>query len=215
MEELLQLYGIPLAYVDGQKVAKLARDELAEPTKASLLDCIANRDEVVPIIAATGQRFKADAGETLAASLIQSVWRMHGLRNSFNAMKKERHAAAAIQEVWRSTMVRTAFLAGLWRKRTREREEMRDLQEDLVTSWPAIKGKHRVVVHVPSVTYDLAKRKTMCEEELVVAVAVTMVLLLLRRRRRLQLRLRLRLREDLWCGCFCSCCCGCHCPLLC
>lgn len=161
LEELLQLYSIPLAYVDGQKVARLALDELTEPSKAALLDCIANRDEVLPIIEATGQRFKASAGETLAAVLIQSVWRMHGLHGEFQARRSELHAAEAIQEMWRNAMVRATFLATLWRKRTRDRDDMQELQNDLITSWPLIRHKHRVVVHVPSVAYDVHKRRTM------------------------------------------------------
>ena len=161
LEDLLQLYSIPLAYVDGQKVAALALDELTEPTKEALVDCIANRDEVLPIIEATGQRFKADAGETLAAILIQSVWRMYGLRRDFVAERSRLHAAAAIQEMWRNAMVRASFIATLWRKRTRDRSDMDELQTELVASWGSVSHKHRIVVHVPSVGYNIEKRKTM------------------------------------------------------
>ena len=63
--------------------------------------------------------------------------------------------------MWRSSMVRVSFLATLWRKRTRDRDDMQELQNDLITSWPLIRHKHRVVVHIPSVAYDVDKRRTM------------------------------------------------------
>lgn len=42
----MQQYAVPLAYVDGQKLALLALDPLAERDETALVECLVNKDQV-------------------------------------------------------------------------------------------------------------------------------------------------------------------------
>lgn len=94
----MQRYHVPTAYIDGQAVTEIASDELRSDKKTTLgpevlMRCIANQDQVFPLLKLAGQRFRdprpldpnpegTDAtpwtvGQALAAVAIQSIFRMH------------------------------------------------------------------------------------------------------------------------------------------
>ena len=58
LEALLKEFGVPLAYVDGKKLAKLAAVDLGAPSRDDLLNCLANRGDVEPLMVSQAQVFK-------------------------------------------------------------------------------------------------------------------------------------------------------------
>lgn len=77
LEDLFSRYTVPLVYVDGQRVAALARDELARPSVAQLMKCVANAEELAAVLRLPGRRFTGPGGRKVAAELIQATYRMH------------------------------------------------------------------------------------------------------------------------------------------
>ena len=51
-------YSVPLAYIDGQKLAALALDPLAPQDEPALLACVVNADQVAACMSQPGQRFR-------------------------------------------------------------------------------------------------------------------------------------------------------------
>ena len=74
LEELLGKFSVPMAYIDGHSVIKLAeRAELERPTGEQLLECIANVDQVGSLLRIPGRRFTKDDGGKNRASLCVSL----------------------------------------------------------------------------------------------------------------------------------------------
>ena len=73
LSSLMARYSVPLAYVDGQKLASLALDPLAVHDERALLECLVNKDQVGACMSVPGQRYRAGAAdaETAAATELQ------------------------------------------------------------------------------------------------------------------------------------------------
>lgn len=67
LEKLMNLYHIPNAVVDGNKLVTLAEEELTRPNEEELLDCIINYSQVMEIINNPKKKFKGPKGPELAA----------------------------------------------------------------------------------------------------------------------------------------------------
>ena len=74
----MRRFSVPLAYVDGVKLATLALDPFGARDEASLLDCLVNREQVAACMAQPGQRFCHGAEDVreAAATEIQAGTRM-------------------------------------------------------------------------------------------------------------------------------------------
>ena len=62
---------MPLAYVDGKKLATLAEDELLAPSLEDLLDTLVNQNQVRTLVAVPGRRFVSVDKESAAATLVR------------------------------------------------------------------------------------------------------------------------------------------------
>lgn len=61
---------VTLVYIDGHEVERLAAEDLGTPSQHDLLRCVVNIDEVAPLLATLGQRYKGEKGEAAAATKI-------------------------------------------------------------------------------------------------------------------------------------------------
>ena len=66
----MRRFSVPLAYVDGAKLATLALDPFRSRDEASLLDCLVNREQVAACLAQPGQRF-CHGGDVREAAVIE------------------------------------------------------------------------------------------------------------------------------------------------
>ena len=89
IQRLLQESEVEMAFVNGQKVAMLAGNEmdLKKPSKEDLYDCINNKDEVASRIRIPSLMFKGQEGPLLAATVIQKNWRTHKARVAYTYLK--------------------------------------------------------------------------------------------------------------------------------
>lgn len=160
LEELLEAYGVPLAYVDGKRVAQLAVVDLGVPTREELLSCLANRQDVEPQMQSVIQTFRQGiAGHHKAATKLQSIWRMFVKRRDLRHLVAATRAAEIIQRQW-----------GVHQAHVKTRRAIAILQDGLlvrwrstmdafVQNWPTIKHNKRVVIHMPSVSYPVFHSK--------------------------------------------------------
>ncbi|ETV97891.1 hypothetical protein, variant [Aphanomyces invadans] len=160
LEAMLTNYSVPLAYVDGQKLMKIAAMDGTARGTMELLSCILNMDEVSSLMRRPGQRFKGKSGPDLAAVLLQSVWRMYITKKRL----KNHHGnedAAVIQRIYRSYRCFSQLQQRL--KSVREADlRIWDAQmQRFRANWDSIKMQRRVVVHVPSFSSEERTRLKM------------------------------------------------------
>ncbi|RHY54618.1 hypothetical protein DYB38_002878 [Aphanomyces astaci] len=153
LEAMLTSYSVPLAYVDGQKLMKIAAMDATTRGTTELLSCILNMDEVSSLMRRPGQRYKGSQGPDLAVVLIQSVWRMFLTKKRL----KNHHGnedAAVIQRIYRSYRCFSQLQQRL--KLVREADlRIWDAQmQRFRANWDTMKMQRRVVVHVPSFASD-------------------------------------------------------------
>ena len=154
LEDLLTLFAVPMAFIDGQAVARLAQDELAQLTTDRLLACIANVDQVQTFIRIPGRRFVHEGGTELAATLVQSTYRAHRCRRRYGRFLLERDATLTIQRRWKQWQA-MAHARGLIRqRRIEDAQKWRRMREGLAQSWDAMKTKRRTVIHIHSLSRD-------------------------------------------------------------
>ena len=93
----MRRFSVPLAYVDGAKLATLALDPFGAPDEASLLDCLVNREQVAACLAQPGQRFCHGADVREAAAIeIQAGTRMALGRHHAARLRHMRWAAQVL-----------------------------------------------------------------------------------------------------------------------
>ncbi|KAF0696818.1 Aste57867_12480 [Aphanomyces stellatus] len=160
LEGMLTSYSVPLAYVDGQKLMKLAAMDSTTRGIADLLSCILNMDEVSSLMRRPGQRYKGSDGTRAAAVLIQSIWRMHSTKKRL----KNRHGnedAAVIQRIYRSYRCFNQLQQRLKAVREADMRAWEAQMQRFRAHWDRIKLQRRVVVHVPSFSADERTRLKM------------------------------------------------------
>lgn len=155
LEALLKSYGVPLAYVDGKKVALLASVDMGIPSKDELLHCLANRAEVEPLTVSTAQQYaQAQHGHDVAASKIQSVFRMRTQRKRYQHLRAATLAARLIQRQWAVHRGHTKTRKTLQIQREALIARWRHSMQTFASDWGRIKQSRRVIVHVPSLSYS-------------------------------------------------------------
>lgn len=157
LEEFLKAYGVDLAYVDGRKVALIASYQTEGSRlmkEQDLLSCIANREDVEPLLGDYHQLFfYGTTGHHLAASKIQSAWRMYRQRIAYVHLLLGTRAATVIQRQW------AVHRAHLTTKRTiKTVKETRLLRwrktmAEFVEKWPRIRESRRLIIHIPSLSF--------------------------------------------------------------
>lgn len=152
LEELLSVYFVPLAHVDGSQVLNLARTGQSSFSRTELLNCVLNRDQVATLLARPGQRFKGKDRRKRAAKVLQSALRMFARRRAFRRQCMQTQSAIAIQRRWRVWLATAKLKVRLdeWRAEREDRWAERMLW--LRTNWASMSSSSRVIVHVPSLS---------------------------------------------------------------
>eukprot|EP01064_Diplonema_japonicum_P026301 TRINITY_DN3771_c0_g1_i1.p1 TRINITY_DN3771_c0_g1~~TRINITY_DN3771_c0_g1_i1.p1 ORF type:complete len:943 (+),score=239.09 TRINITY_DN3771_c0_g1_i1:98-2926(+) len=154
LERLLTEYGVPLAYIDGKVVAKLAQIDMGPMAHDQLMACITNRDDVTPLLKTPGRKYQDGMdGVHNAAVKVQSIARMFLQRRRFKDLRESNFAALLIQRHWQihqqHMVTRTQINKGLLKEETRWRR----LMDSFIHDWGKIKDEKRLVIHIPSLSY--------------------------------------------------------------
>jgi IQ domain-containing protein H len=155
LERLLKKHNVPVAVIDGPRVADLA--VLEQLQIEELLRCVANLDQIQPLLVL--QRSSVDKKlkrKARAAIKIQAIIRGYlGRRRVFHMQVMEK-AAIVIQSAMRTytSMVKTKRL--LRKKRQGDLARWKELVDDLRDRvWPAVQtGKEHVILHIPSLSIE-------------------------------------------------------------
>lgn len=164
LRALLAEYAVPLAYVDGKKLAELALDALAARTERELLACLVNAEQVESHMRRPGARYaggeRAAAGRR-AATAIQAEWRRMRVARDYARLRARHAASMTIAHWWRCFRERTATRALLADRRAREQAAWEAMSARFWKEWPRIRRSRRVIVHVPSLSYSERQRRTL------------------------------------------------------
>ncbi|KAK2552797.1 IQ domain-containing protein H, partial [Acropora cervicornis] len=165
LEEFLKNYRIPIAFIDGDRLADLSLVfELGQtPTFQHFLSCILNAEDVENIFKMPGRRYLGPKGTDMAAIKIQSTWRRYKDRSAYLQYRKRKWAAGVIAISWimscKISMVRKQLRET--RKLQLRRFKMRN--KEFRENWPHIKNSRRVIIHLPSLGYPQHIREGLSE----------------------------------------------------
>lgn len=161
LERLFAHHAVPLAYIDGRRVERLAEDDLTTPTIEDLLSCVVNTGQVLPLVHLPGRRYRGLEGTDAAAAKIQATWRMYIDRIVYRQYRRATSAVVNIQRCWRKHNRYQQTLAKLNEIAEEQARAFREGQAAFAERWPQIRARRRVVIHIPSLSLDLRSRKRM------------------------------------------------------
>eukprot|EP00996_Jenningsia_fusiforme_P005966 NODE_70_length_3522_cov_45.796142_g62_i0.p1 GENE.NODE_70_length_3522_cov_45.796142_g62_i0~~NODE_70_length_3522_cov_45.796142_g62_i0.p1 ORF type:complete len:721 (+),score=127.27 NODE_70_length_3522_cov_45.796142_g62_i0:1197-3359(+) len=146
-------FAVPLMWLDGCKVAALAEIDLGMPTHEQLMGCVVNRSEVEAMILHPGQRFCVGKdGYHSAAKAIQAVVRMHLQRRRYDRLRLEHSAARSIQKGWELCQAHLETRRRIMQSLKEREMRWQQICTDFAASWPEIRKRPRLVVHIPSLS---------------------------------------------------------------
>ncbi|XP_072037895.1 IQ domain-containing protein H-like [Amphiura filiformis] len=156
LERFLASYAIPVAFINGDKLADLAIEyELdKQPSHKDLLTVIINIDDIRALISRPGRRYLGPDGEDVAATKIQSTWRRHMDRLAYLDYRKKKWAAGVIAISWVMHVKMAKIRKQLKTTRKQQLEWMREKTQQFQKSWNRIKKSRRVLIHLPSLGYS-------------------------------------------------------------
>ena len=161
LEKLLAKYSVPIAYVDGNKLALLAQIDYRQPTTDDLLECLVNLDQVLEFVHVPGRRFKGAGKEANATSVLQAVYRGHLCRRGFRDAMIRFKSALVIQRYWKTILACRHTARVMARLEEERAAHFAALAQQLAQSWPELARRKRVVVHLPSISREEAQRMSM------------------------------------------------------
>lgn len=102
VQKLLKDHTVPLATINGQKLAQIASDfDFNEnPTKSDILSVIKNQSAVEKLLNRPGQRRRGQGGTAVAAAAIPRRWWCHGA--ALGSGQQQQWAAGVLGASWRS-----------------------------------------------------------------------------------------------------------------
>ncbi|ELT97689.1 hypothetical protein CAPTEDRAFT_178180 [Capitella teleta] len=163
MERMLTNYAVPIAFVNGDKLADLSLEFELErpPTNADLLSVIVNREDVETLINRPGRRYVGHSGRDEAAKKIQATFRMYHDRSKYLEYRRKKWASGVIALSW-------LMHIKLARVRKQLRQSRLDLLEThkrrtkyLARNWERISHSPRVIIHIPSCGHSRHLRQSM------------------------------------------------------
>lgn len=159
--KLLSDYSVPIAFIDGTRLADMSLyfEVGPKPTMKDLLICVINSNDVEKIIRIPGQRYLAADGDHMAAICIQSIWRGHRHCKVYREERRKKTAASLIALNWIMTCKRTYMRKHLQHRKNKYLEGFRARFSSFKKDWPRIKVSKRVIVHIPSLGYPVSIRK--------------------------------------------------------
>ena len=140
LEHLMLEYSVSLAYIDGQEVAALAKNDCQNPSLNSLLKCICNTDQILALIQIPGRRYIGIDADVAASIKIQSLYRGYRVHKLYRQHRRENTAALRIQALF------TSFLQY---KRTKRR--IAQVQIEREAEWVLMQEKFKSEWEVNSI----------------------------------------------------------------
>ncbi|NWW10210.1 IQCH protein, partial [Oreocharis arfaki] len=152
-EKLLKDRAVPLATINGQKLAQIASDfDFNEnPTKSDILSVIKNQSAVEKILNQPGQRCRGQGGTAVAAAGIPRRWRCHGAALGSG---QQQWAAGVLCASWRSWNHLARVRNALREARHRHLENFYIRAKHLAANWNRIRTSRRTIIHIPSLGYS-------------------------------------------------------------
>lgn len=165
LEELLSNYCVPIAFIDGDRLADLALvfELEQEPTLEHFLTCILNADDVEKIIKTPGRRYLGPKGTEMAAIKIQSTWRRYKDRTAYLQYRKRKWAAGVIAISWIMSCKLSMVRKQLKETRKIQLKRFKIRAKEFKESWPRIRDSRRVIIHIPSLGYGQHIRDELSE----------------------------------------------------
>uniref|UniRef100_A0A7S0VNS7 IQCH-like ATP-grasp domain-containing protein n=1 Tax=Hemiselmis tepida TaxID=464990 RepID=A0A7S0VNS7_9CRYP len=161
LEQLLSRYAVPVAYVDGNKVALLSQIDFRAPSVDDMIDCLVNLDQVLELIKLPGRRYKGSNKDVVATLRLQAVYRGHLCRRGFRDSMWRFRAALTIQRLWKTVTTCRATAKIVEQVVEKRRRDFEALSKKLRQDWQLLKRRKRVVVHMPSISREEAQRVSM------------------------------------------------------
>lgn len=162
LERLLNKYEIPLVYIDGKKLARLAVGPLKKSEDLNeLLDLIVNNEEYNKVFKIPSRWFKGKGGKELAVIRIQSYWRMYCSLRDYKRIIVLIEKVRVIQSYFRVFLNYKKTKDLIKSKDLKEINEYLSLAEDFRLNWKEIKLGRRVEIHINSYSFEDSKRLTM------------------------------------------------------
>lgn len=155
LEALLLAHGVPIAYIDGKRLAALASYQLGSAAAVEdLVECVANADEVEPLLAnATHQYRHGLHGPHKAAAKIQSAWRMYRQGIAYRHVLLGTRAATLIQRQWAIHRAHCATRRTIQALRQTRVARWHQTMAQFCIRWPRIRQARRTILHIPSLSY--------------------------------------------------------------
>ncbi|NWI60412.1 IQCH protein, partial [Calyptomena viridis] len=143
-EKLLQDSAVPLAAIDGKKLARAASDlELPEnPTQSDVLSGIKNPSAVEKILNPRGQRHRGRGGGGAAEVQREREW-----------------ASGVIAASWRRWSRTARVRNALRESRHRHLHNFAIRAKHLAANWNRIRTSRRTIIHIPSLGYSQSIRE--------------------------------------------------------
>jgi hypothetical protein len=162
LEQLMQLYHIPLAVIDGAKLSELAACDAPVTSEVDLLGCISNRAQVMPVIQSLAKSSilfgeKGTKEHTNKNVIKLQTWlrKEMGVRK-FRLFRLRSRAALLIETQQRRVAAKNRAHALLSARREREVVQWDGLKLQLKRDWPRFDehASPHYVLHVPSLSID-------------------------------------------------------------
>ncbi|KAJ8002462.1 hypothetical protein DPEC_G00159170 [Dallia pectoralis] len=176
LERLLREYAIPCARVNGARLVELVQggdledatggvregvsgsSGLGGSSAERLLSVLENTDEVWDLVLRPGQRYRGEGGEEAAATRIQSSWRSHMARASYQEHRRRRWAVGTITISWLMHIQRVHVRRSLQESRRTQLDNYRIRAQYLSANWKHIQSSRRTIIHIPSLGYSQSQR---------------------------------------------------------
>lgn len=149
LEEIMTVNAVPLAVIDGKQLGDLARFDLERVDEADLCSCIANLEQIRPLLRHTRLVSNAPSTAQLAAVTIQATARRFLVRSDFLLLKNQRNAAVKLQCLARGRRSRGLVAALLPEHRREADRRWHELQAGLKTKWQSWRANERFLVLLP------------------------------------------------------------------
>jgi len=158
LEKICKLCQIPIALIDGKKVAELAEQSLKEAdfnlVIRDLFPCFVDERIRLGLMTSNAR----DGPEGRAATKIQALFRGVCARRCFLDLRKKDAAVRPIQGFWKSVMLRRRMIRRIMNTRATREETFLELQRKFRRSWGKIQRTRHVLIHVPSFSVDMSQR---------------------------------------------------------
>lgn len=152
LEKIMAMNAVPLAIIDGKKLAELARFDPEELNGADLCGCIENLEHIHPLLHQTNLTNSDPSFQQRAAVKIQALARRFLKRSDFLLLRHERSAAVKLQCFVRYTRSRRLVIELLAVHRKKAKSKWQEMHASLRTNWARWGKSERVLVFLQANT---------------------------------------------------------------